>query len=99
MSAGENGGENLLDHVGLADNDFLQLFLHQFAMLAEFLQYVAETTWLGGRQGQSFFVGWGSGRTNVFIVNRVGRLGTLSPQPLHIVQAIRHRGTYCPRNQ
>ena len=38
VAAGKDRGEHLLDHVGLADDDLLQLFLHQPAMLAELLQ-------------------------------------------------------------
>ena len=43
MAAGEDGGEDLLDHVVLADDDLLQFFLHQLPMLAELLENVAET--------------------------------------------------------
>ena len=49
MAAGENRGEQLLDHVALADDDLLQFLLHQLAMLAEFLQEVSEATGLGGQ--------------------------------------------------
>ena len=44
VAAGEDGGEHLFDHVGLADDDFLKFFLHQPAMLAELLQHVAEVS-------------------------------------------------------
>ena len=44
VAAGENGGEDLLDHVVLADDHLLQFFLHQPAMLAEFLKNVAEVS-------------------------------------------------------
>ena len=47
VAAGEDGGEDLLDHVRLADDDLLQFFLHQPAMLAELLQHVAEVSRFG----------------------------------------------------
>ncbi len=50
MAAGEDGGEDLLDHVALADDDLLQFLLHQLPMLAELLQDVSETTGLGGQR-------------------------------------------------
>ena len=49
------GGEDLLDHVVLADDDLLQFFLHQPAVLAELLQDVSETTGLTG-QGSSSII-------------------------------------------
>ena len=52
MPAGEDGGEDLLDHVVLADDDLLQFLLHQPAVLAELLQDVAETARFGGAQGE-----------------------------------------------
>ena len=52
VAARENGGKHLLDHVGLADDDFLQFFLHQPPVLAELLQYVAEvSSFCGGGGG------------------------------------------------
>ena len=53
VPAGENGGEDLLDHVVLADDDLLQFLLHQPAVLAEFLENVAQTARLGGRQRET----------------------------------------------
>ena len=52
VSAGEDGGEDLLDHLVLADDDLLQFFLHQFAVLGELLQYVAKTARFNGGQGR-----------------------------------------------
>ena len=49
VAAGEDGREDLLDDVVLADDDLLQLLLHQLPMLAELLQDVAETAGLGGQ--------------------------------------------------
>jgi hypothetical protein len=37
VPASEYGGEDLFDHVGLADDDLLQFVLHQPPMLAELL--------------------------------------------------------------
>lgn len=42
MSAGEDGGEDLFDHLVLPDDHFLQLALHDQPMLPKFLEYVAE---------------------------------------------------------
>ena len=50
MAAGEDGGEDLLDDVVLADDDLLQFLLHQLPMLAELLQDVSETAGLGGQR-------------------------------------------------
>ena len=50
MPAGENGGEQLLDHFALPNDDLLQFLLHQLPMLAEFLQEVSEATGLGGQR-------------------------------------------------
>ena len=50
VPAGENGGEDLFDHVVLSDDDLLEFLLHQPAMLAEFLENVAQTARLSGRQ-------------------------------------------------
>ncbi len=44
---------NLLDHLVLADDDLLQLLLHHPAVLAEFLQHVAQAARFGGRQRKS----------------------------------------------
>ena len=49
MAAREDGREDLLDDVVLADDDLLQFFLHELPMLAELLQDVSETTGLGGQ--------------------------------------------------
>ncbi len=48
MPAGEDGGEDLLDDLVLADDDLLQFLLHQLPMLAELLQDVAKISrpWL-----------------------------------------------------
>ena len=43
MAAGEDGREDLLDDFVLADDHLLQFFLHQPAVLAEFLENVAQT--------------------------------------------------------
>jgi hypothetical protein len=48
MSAGEDGGKDLLDDVILTDDHALQLFLHQATMLGKFLQEIAETARFGG---------------------------------------------------
>jgi hypothetical protein len=42
MSSRKDGGEDLLDDFVLADDDLLQFFLHQFPMLAELLQHIAQ---------------------------------------------------------
>ncbi len=52
VAAGEDGGEDLLDDVVLADDDLLQFFLHQPPMLAELLQNVAETAGFCGWRRQ-----------------------------------------------
>ena len=49
MPSGEDGGEKLLDHLVLADDDLLQFLLHQAAVLAELLEDVSETSGFGGR--------------------------------------------------
>ena len=53
MPAGEDGGEDLLDDLVLADDHLLQLLLHQLAMLGELLQDVAEIAriWAAGAGG------------------------------------------------
>ena len=51
VAAGKDGGEHLLDHVRLADDDLLQFFLHQPPVLAELLQHVAEVSrFYGGHE-------------------------------------------------
>jgi hypothetical protein len=50
VPAGENRGKDLLDDVGLPDDDLLELFLHQLSMLAELLKDISEASRLGGRQ-------------------------------------------------
>ena len=42
VPAGEDGGEHLLDHLVLPDDDLLQLLLHDPPMLAKLLQNVAK---------------------------------------------------------
>ena len=42
MPAREDGGEDLLDDLVLADDHLLQFFLHQLPMLAELLQHIAQ---------------------------------------------------------
>jgi hypothetical protein len=53
VAAGENGGEDLFDHLVLADDDLLQFLLHHPAVLAEFLQNVAKVS-RGCGQGRAF---------------------------------------------
>jgi hypothetical protein len=50
MPTREDRGKDLLDHVVLADDDFLQFFLHELPVLAELLQNIAETTGLRGQR-------------------------------------------------
>jgi hypothetical protein len=49
VAARKDRGEDLFDDIALADDDLLQLFLHELAVLAEFLQDISETTGLGGQ--------------------------------------------------
>ena len=58
VAAGEDGGEDLLDHLGLADDDLLQFLLHQPPMLAELLQDVAETAGFGGQGDPLLLLAW-----------------------------------------
>ena len=51
VAAGEDGGEDLLDHLVLADDDLLQFLLHQPPVLAELLQDVAEAAGFDGGHG------------------------------------------------
>ena len=62
VAAGEDGGEHLLDHVVLADDDLLQFFLHQPPVLAELLQHVAEVSRFHGGHGERSFGSGVSGR-------------------------------------
>ena len=48
MAAGEDRGENLLDHGVLANDHLLQLALHDLPMLPELLQHVAEIAGFAG---------------------------------------------------
>ncbi len=48
MAAGKDRCKNLLDHFVLADDDFVKFLLHDFAMLAELLQHIAETSLFSG---------------------------------------------------
>jgi hypothetical protein len=50
VAASEDGGEELFDDLVLANDDLLQLLLHEPPMLAELLQNVAETAGLGGQR-------------------------------------------------
>ena len=68
VAAGENGGEDLLDHLVLADDHLLQFFLHQLAMLAEFLENVAQTAGLGRRRGRGGGAWCGSCQRKSFIL-------------------------------
>ena len=61
VAACENGGEQLLDHVVLADDDLLQLLLHDDAVLAELLQHFAQAFLLGGHDDPA------SSRTPAFL--------------------------------
>jgi hypothetical protein len=54
MAACKDGGEDLLNDIALADDDLLQLFLHELPMLAELLQNVAEAAGLGGQTRRPF---------------------------------------------
>ena len=47
VAPGEDGSEQLLDDFVLPNHDFLQLLLHQHAMLPKLLQDVSETTLFG----------------------------------------------------
>ena len=47
VASGKDGGEDLLDHFVLADDDLLQFLLHQPAVLAELLQNVSQAARLG----------------------------------------------------
>jgi hypothetical protein len=42
MSTSENCRQNLVDYRRLSDDDFAEFILHEFAMLSEFLQNIAE---------------------------------------------------------
>ncbi len=42
MPAGENGGENLLNHSFLTDNYLMQFGYHQVVMVAEFIEKIVE---------------------------------------------------------
>jgi hypothetical protein len=50
MPAREEADEDLFDHLALADDHLLQLFLHELPMLAELLENVAEATGLCGQR-------------------------------------------------
>src|SRR5438105_6051848 len=56
MPAGEDRGKQLLDHIGLPDDDLLQLPLHQPSMLAELLKNVSEAAGLRGGQRGSLLI-------------------------------------------
>ena len=73
MPAGEDGGEELLDHFVLPDDHLLQLLLHELAMLGEFLQDVAQGLGFGGSSGH---VGGVRGRESG--VRAAGGLATLA---------------------
>ena len=47
-----------IDHVALADDDLLQLLLHEAAVLAEFLENIAQAALFGGHHISLY---WGSG--------------------------------------
>src|SRR5262245_31783463 len=51
MATGKNGGEHLLNHVVLADDDFLQLLLHYAALMTELLKDIPQTPRLGKGSG------------------------------------------------
>ena len=55
VAAGEDGGEHLLDHLVLADDDLLQFFLHQPPVLAELLQDVAQASRFHGGHAKGSF--------------------------------------------
>ena len=48
MAAGEDRGEDLLDHLVLPDDDLLQLLLHELPMLGELLQNIAQAPLFDG---------------------------------------------------
>jgi hypothetical protein len=55
----KDGREQLLDHLILTNNHFLQLFLHQQAVLGKFLQDAIERLGLGcSRHGGWFLPRW-----------------------------------------
>ena len=58
VAAGEDGGQKLLDHFFLPDDDLTEFFLHQLSMLAELLQELVEIALLLIRQGTPFQSGY-----------------------------------------
>ena len=79
MPAGENGGQDLLDDVVLANDHFLQLFLQQAAMLAEFLEDVAEAARFGRRRRRRHGAGSGCCHRYSFL-NGAGEHGAAREQ-------------------
>ena len=57
MAAGENGGEHLLDHIVLPDDDFLQFLLHHAAVIAELLQNIAQAPLFDWGDGSNCGIG------------------------------------------
>ena len=53
MSAGEDGGENLLDDGALADDDLLELIHHELAVLTELFEELVEVALFAGHGGCS----------------------------------------------
>ena len=74
VAAGEDGGEDLLDHLVLADDDLLQFLLHQPAVLAELLQDVAEVSGFGVDIGANRGSGSGVGDAGFAAADGFARL-------------------------
>jgi hypothetical protein len=49
MPPSENCRQNLMNHRRLSDDDFAEFVLHEFTMLSEFLQNIAEISRFTGR--------------------------------------------------
>ena len=86
VAAGEDGGEDLLDHVALADDDLLQFFLHQPPVLAELLQDVAETARLGGQR--AVIPSWWLSLPKHFLSAACQASGPAAPHDHQIVAAV-----------
>ena len=81
MPARKNRGEDLLDHLVLADDDLLQLLLHELAMLGELLQNIAERFGFGRRCGGHGVEARARGRARASYGSGLGAGNCASPSP------------------